>query len=590
MKFVDEVKRTHMCGALRGTDDGKPVVLMGWIDQIRDMGGRYFMLLRDRTGVVQLRFDKETPTFETAGSLRNEWVVAIAGTVEHRGDNINPDMPTGEVEVVVAEAGILNSAATPPFVIRDDTDASEELKLKYRYLDLRRPMMQDKLIKRALVNRVTRRFLDDDGFLELETPTLMKSTPEGARDFLVPSRLHRGSFYALPQSPQLFKQIFMVAGYDRYYQIARCYRDEDLRADRQPEFTQIDIEMSFASEEEIMKVVEGLMAALVKEVTGREVTLPVRRMHYDEAMDKYGIDRPDLRFGMEIQNGADIFKRSEFGLFKGILEGGGLARGITVPGAAGRSRKQLDELTKFVGIYGARGLVWLKVTDDGLTGPVAKFLGPELQQELVASMEAKVGDLLLFVGGDKKIVNASLAALRTRLGPEIYPERMDDFEFCWVHEFPMFEKDEEEDRLVAMHHPFTQPLPEHMELLKTAPEKVYSRAYDIIMNGVELGGGSIRIHDMDMQKAVFDAMKISAEEAEAKFGFFLEALKYGAPPHGGLALGLDRIVMMLAGTTSIRDVIAFPKTTSGTCLMTASPGPVDGRQLDELGLGVKSSD
>ena len=588
MKFVDEVKRTHMCGALRGTDDTKSVVLMGWIDQIRDMGGRYFMLLRDRTGVVQLRFDKESAVFETARTLRNEWVVAIAGTVEHRGDNINPDMPTGEVEVVVGEAGVLNSAATPPFVIRDDTDASEELKLKYRYLDLRRPVMQDKLIKRALINRVTRRFLDGQDFLELETPTLMKSTPEGARDFLVPSRLHRGNFYALPQSPQLFKQIFMVAGYDRYYQIARCYRDEDLRADRQPEFTQIDIEMSFASEAEIMSVVEGLMADLVKEVTGREITLPVRRMHYDEAMDNYGIDRPDLRFGMEIQNGADIFKRSEFGLFKGILEGGGMARGITVPGASGRSRKQLDELTKFVGIYGARGLVWLKVTEEGLTGPVAKFLTPELQQELIALMGASVGDLLLFVGGSKKIVNASLAALRSRLGPEIYPERMDDFEFCWVHEFPMFEKDEEEDRLVAMHHPFTQPLPEHMELLKTAPEKVYSRAYDIILNGVELGGGSIRIHDMEMQKAVFDAMKISAEEAEAKFGFFLEALKFGAPPHGGLALGLDRIVMMLTGTSSIRDVIAFPKTTSGTCLMTASPGPVDQRQLDDVGLVTRA--
>ena len=587
MKFVDEIKRTNMCGSLRGTDDGESVVLMGWIDQIRDMGGRYFMLLRDRTGVVQLRFDKESPTFATAGTIRNEWVVAVLGKAEHRGTNVNPDMPTGEVEVVVSDVEVLNRAATPPFVIRDDTDAGEELKLKYRYLDLRRPVMQDKLIKRALVNRVTRRFLDGQDFLELETPTLMKSTPEGARDFLVPSRLHRGSFYALPQSPQLFKQIFMVAGYDRYYQIARCYRDEDLRADRQPEFTQIDIEMSFANEADIMAVVEELMVDLVKEVTGRQVSLPVRRMHYDEAMDKYGIDRPDLRFGMEIQNGADIFKRSQFGLFQTILEAGGMTRGICVPGAAAYSRKQLDELTKFVGIYGARGLVWLKCTDEGLSGPVAKFLGPELQPELLALMAANVGDLLLFVGGDKKIVNASLAALRNRLGPVVYPERLDDFEFCWVHEFPMFELDEEENRLVAMHHPFTQPIPEHMPLLATAPEKVYSRAYDIILNGVELGGGSIRIHDMEMQKAVFDAMKISAEEAEAKFGFFLEALKFGAPPHCGLALGLDRIVMMLTGTSSIRDVIAFPKTTSGTCLMTASPGPVDQRQLEELGLSTK---
>jgi aspartyl-tRNA synthetase len=588
MKFVDDVKRTHMCGDLRGTDDGKSVVLMGWVHQIRDMGGRYFILLRDRTGMVQLRFDKEGAAFAQAGTLRNEWVIAIAGTVEHRGENTNANMATGDVEVAVAEVEVLNRADTPPFVVRDDTDASEELKLKHRYLDLRRPVMQDKLIKRALVNRVTRRYLDAQGFLELETPTLMKSTPEGARDFLVPSRLHRGQFYALPQSPQLFKQIFMVAGYDRYYQIARCYRDEDLRADRQPEFTQIDMELSFANEDDVMTLVEGLMAELVREVTGREVTLPVRRMHYDEAMDKYGIDRPDLRFGMEIKNAAPLFSRSEFGLFKGIIEGGGMARGICVPQAADRSRKQLDELTAFVAIYGARGLVWLKVGEGEITGPTAKFLTPELQQELIAFMGATPGDLLLFVGGDKKIVNASLAALRSRLGPEIYPQRMDDYEFCWVHEFPMFERDEEEDRMVAMHHPFTQPLPDHMEMLLTTPEKVYSRAYDIVMNGVELGGGSIRIHDMDMQKRVFDAMNISAQEAQAKFGFFLEALRYGAPPHGGLALGLDRIVMMLAGSASIRDVIAFPKTTSGNCLMTGSPGPVDNRQLDELGLSLKS--
>jgi aspartyl-tRNA synthetase len=415
----------------------------------------------------------------------------------------------------------------------------------------------------------------------------MKSTPEGARDFLVPSRMHKGNFYALPQSPQLFKQIFMVSGFDRYYQLARCYRDEDLRADRQPEFTQIDLEMSFVTEDDVKAVTEKLMATLVKELTGREITLPVRRLSYDEAMDKYGIDRPDLRFGMELKCAGEIFSASEFGVYKGILEGGGLTRGFCVPGGAGRSRKQLDELTKFAGLYGARGLVWLKVSEGALTGPTAKFLTPDLQSKLISLMDAGDGDLLLLVGGDRKVVLASLAALRVKLGPEVYPDRMNDYELCWVHDFPMFEKDEEENRLVAMHHPFTQPRPEDVDRLEKAPETVYARAYDIVMNGIELGGGSIRIHDMELQQKVFDAMGISTEEAESKFGFFLEALRYGAPPHGGLAFGMDRIVMMLTGVSSIREVIAFPKTTSGTCLMTGSPTLVDDRQLEDLGLSRK---
>lgn len=587
MAYVDDISRTHRCGDLRGTDAGSQVVLMGWVHQVRDMGGQLFVLLRDVAGLVQLRFDRGTPPFEAGHALRNEWVVAVTGLAEHRGENVNPDMPTGEIEVVVSDVEVLNRADTVPFVIRDDTDAHEELKLQYRYLDLRRPIMQDKLLKRAAACRVTRRYLEGLGFTELETPTLIKSTPEGARDFLVPSRMHKGSFYALPQSPQLFKQIFMVAGFDRYFQIARCYRDEDLRADRQPEFTQIDMEMSFINEEDIMATVEGLMAAMVKELTGKDMTLPVPRLCYDDAMRLYGHDAPDLRFGMTIKDVAGVFEKSEFGVFKSILSNEGLTRGFCVPGGAQKSRKMLDGLTEFAGRYGARGLVWLKVQDQGLAGPAAKFLTPEMQQELTSVMEAGPGDLLLMVGGDERIVHASLGALRKHLGPEVYPERMGDYEFCWVSDFPMFERDEEEDRLVAMHHPFTQPGIDDVPLLKTRPEKVYARAYDIVMNGVELGGGSIRIHRMDLQKEVFEALGISEEEAESKFGFLLKALRYGAPPHGGIALGLDRIVMMLSGTTSIRDVIAFPKTTSGSCLMTQSPTPVDDKQLDDLGLKRK---
>ncbi len=586
MKFIEDAKRTHYCGELRGTDDGANVVIMGWVHQVRDMGGQVFVLLRDRTGLVQLKFDKDSKAFEAGGDLRQEWVIAAAGKVEHRGDHINPDMATGEVEVAVTELEVLNQSATVPFVIRDETDAHEDLRLKYRYLDLRRPSVQQKLILRHKATAAARRYFEEAGFIEIETPLLMKSTPEGARDFLVPSRMHKGSFYALPQSPQIFKQISMIAGFDRYYQIARCFRDEDLRADRQLEFTQIDVEMSFINEEDLMSVMEGLMAQMSSELHGRKLELPLPRIPYAEAMDRFGKDAPDLRFGMELKDASAVFAGSGFGVFKSIVEGGGTVRGICVPGGAGKSRKQIESLTPVAAPYGAKGIAWVKVTGEGFSGSIAKFLDEAAQAEVVKLFDANEGDLLLFVGGDAGVVLPSLAALRSHLGPEIYPERVGDFKFCWVYDFPMFEYNEEDDRYVAMHHPFTQPKPDDLHLLETEPGKVRARAYDMVLNGVELGGGSIRIHTPELQSKVFAALGIGEEEAQHKFGFLLEALKYGTPPHGGIAFGMDRVVMLFAGSDSIREVIAYPKTTSGTDLMAGSPTTVDSRQLKELGIDL----
>ncbi len=587
MMFVNQIRRTHMCGDLRGTDSGRKAVLMGWVQQVRNLGGHLFVMLRDRTGVVQLILEKDSLAFELAVPVRSEWVLAVEGLVRHRGENVNRDMATGEVEVLVELLEVLNRSETPPFVLRDDTDAHEELRLKHRYLDLRRPILQDRMIRRSKANSITRTYLEGRGFLDMETPVLMKSTPEGARDFLVPSRVHKGEFYALPQSPQIFKQILMMAGYDRYYQIARCFRDEDLRADRQPEFTQVDIEMSFINEQDIMELVEGLMKKLVEGLTGSKVDLPFPRLTYQEAMNLYGSDRPDLRFDMPVVDLTGMFGDSEFSVFREAARSGGMVRGIRVPQLSSASRKELDALTELVKPYGAKGLAWLKVEEDQLAGSIAKFLTQPEQEQIRHEMDVKVGDLILVAAGAAKVVLSALGALRVHLGPLIFPSRLKDYRFCWVVDFPMFEYDEEAQRWCAMHHPFTQPRPEDLQWLDSDPGRVKARAYDVVMNGVELGGGSIRIHDTRLQERIFNALGLSQESARVKFGFLLDALKYGAPPHGGLALGMDRIVMLLTGAASIRDVIAFPKTASATCLMTESPSVVADDQLAELGLALR---
>ena len=587
MLFVDQIRRSHRCGELRGTHAGKTVVLMGWVHRLRDMGGQIFVTLRDVTGLVQLRFDPDDEANRaTAKQLRSEWVVGIRGRVENRGENVNPDMATGEIEVVVQRLEVLGQSDPIPFPIEEEVDAHEETRLRFRYIDLRRPPMQRRLIARSEANRITRDYLLANNFLEIETPILLKSTPEGARDYLVPSRIQPGTFFALPQSPQTLKQLLMVSGFDRYFQIARCFRDEDLRADRQPEFTQIDLEMSFVCEDDIIEIVEGLLVELVKGIDGRTVTRPFPRISYEKAMALYGSDRPDLRFPMALRDLTGDLGGSGFKVFSGALEAGGVIKGILVPGGAAKSRKEIDKLSEMVGRFGARGVLWFKRDLEEFKGPAVKFLNEEELKQIDRQFSPVSGDLVLVLAGPRTMVEPALGHLRTVLGPEAYPETLGELRFLWVERFPMFGRDEETGAVHAMHHPFTQPAPEDIERLEDDPLNVSSRAYDVVLNGVELGGGSIRIHNQEMQERVFRALGIGDEEAQAKFGFLLDALRFGAPPHGGLALGMDRVLMMLTRGTSIRDVIAFPKTTRAADLLTGSPSAADPAQLKELHLKI----
>ena len=584
------MQRTHYCGQLTEEVIGQTVTLQGWVQKRRDLGGLIFIDLRDREGIVQVVFnpDFSNEALEIAETVRNEYVIEVTGNVVEREEKQkNPKLKTGSIEVHVEKVHIINEAKTPPFMIEDETDVNEEIRLKYRYLDLRRPELARVFKMRSDITKTVRNFLDGEGFLEVETPILTKSTPEGARDYLVPSRVHPGEFYALPQSPQLFKQMLMVSGFDRYYQIARCFRDEDLRADRQPEFTQIDMEMSFMSIEDIIELNERLMKKVMSDVKGIDIEIPFKRMPYDEAMGRYGSDKPDTRFGMELQDVSDIVKDSSFKVFAGAVESGGQVKAINVKGASDNySRKDIDALGEFASRYGAKGLAWLKVDAEGLKGPIAKFFEGEAGEALVNSLNAEAGDLLLFVADKKSVVADALGALRLKLGKELNLIDETQFNFLWVTDWPLFEYDEEEGRYYAAHHPFT--MPADVAGLETNPSNVKAQAYDLVLNGYELGGGSLRIYQRDVQEKMFKALGFTEEQAREQFGFLLDAFEYGTPPHGGIAFGLDRIVMLLSGSTNLRDTIAFPKTASASDLLTEAPSSVDNSQLTELGISIQS--
>lgn len=584
------MNRTHHCGELRKEHIGQTVSLCGWIQRRRDHGGIIFINLRDRSGIVQLVFDPDVAGkyFTVAEQARPEYVLSATGEVRHRIEGqVNTGMATGEVEVYITEVEILNTAKTPPFLIEDGVDCDEMIRLKYRYLDLRRPELQKNFELRHKLTMAVRNFLDSKGFWEIETPMLTVSTPEGARDFLVPSRVHPGSFYALPQSPQLFKQLLMVSGMERYFQITRCFRDEDLRADRQPEFTQIDMEMSFLSQDEIMNLMEEMMQKIYKELMGIEIQRPFLRMSYSEAMNRFGSDKPDLRFGMELIDLSDTVKDCGFKVFADAVKNGGCVKCINAKGGSKYSRREFDALVKFAALYGAKGLAWIIVEEQGVKSPIAKFFNEEELAAIIKAAGAEVGDALLIVADQWFTTCNVLGNLRLEIARK--ENLLDDDAACflWVVDFPMFEYSEEEQRYVAMHHPFTMPKDEDIALLEEAPEKVCAKAYDMILNGVELGGGSIRIHDAEVQKKIFKLLNLSDEDVQEKFGWFVKAFEYGAPPHGGLAFGLDRMVMLMRKCDSIRDVIAFPKTQNASCLVTDAPGSVDEKQLRELGIDIQ---
>lgn len=586
------LKRSHRCAELSDRQVGEEVTVMGWVQKNRNKGGLVFTDIRDRSGIIQAVFDETDQALrEKAASLRSEYVVAVRGKVARRSGAVNPNLATGEIEIIPAELRILSESETPPFPIEEQSRTKEELRLKYRYLDLRRPDLQKNLILRSRLATLTRQFLAQEGFLEIETPVLIKSTPEGARDYLVPSRVHPGNFYALPQSPQLFKQLLMCAGYDRYFQVAKCFRDEDLRADRQPEFTQIDMELSFVDVEDVLDINERLLAVLFEEILGEKVELPLPRMTWQEAMDRYGSDKPDIRFGMELTDVTETVKDTDFAVFRGAVEGGGTVRGLNVKGQAEMPRKKIDKLVDFAKEYGAKGLAYLGILPDGtIKSSFSKFLTEEEIQRLVSAMEGEPGDLLLFAADETRIVWDVLGALRLELARQLELVDKDVFSFLWVTEFPLLEWNPDQKRYTAMHHPFTMPYEEDLDKLDSDPGSVRAKAYDIVLNGNEIGGGSVRIFDPSIQSKMFEVLGFTREQAQEQFGFLLTAFRYGVPPHAGLAYGLDRLAMLMAKEESIRDVIAFPKVKDASDLMTEAPGRVENSQLEELGLAIRTTE